>query len=78
MSDIDWSDVDAADAGDVVCSKCGSDQFRLGVNGAETIKIECRGCDFSVAFCWSDSSGNAIHALQPRHQIIESSTQDDE
>jgi len=77
MSDIDWSEVDAAPAGNVICSECGSDQFRLGVNSAESVKIECRGCDFSVAHCWSDSTGNNIHALQPRQQMPEGDTEDD-
>jgi len=66
MTNVDWEDTETADPGDVVCSCCGAEAFRLGVNRAESIKIECANCSRTAAFGWGNKNGTAIHALKPR------------
>lgn len=66
MSAVNWENQETADAGDVICRYCGAEAFRLGVNKAESIKIECANCSRTAAFGWGEKTGNSIHSLKPR------------
>lgn len=62
-----WRENDATKPGQAVCEACDSDTFKLGVNGSESVKIRCAECDYTVAFCWYDDSGNTLTGLKPRY-----------